>query len=520
MSAVKGAWIRIQNWCAKNVPDLQLSPGCSRDDLKRLEAALGLKLPKSVNESYLIHNGQNDVASFPYGRMLLSVEGIEREWRRMCELWRVDTAEEEDDLVDGAVKRKNWSANWIPFLSNDSGEYCFLDFDPGTLGSNGQVVDFSHEEGPVRLLGSSFEDFLLGYASALESGKYVYDEGWICAADTTAFEKEEQEQRLTWAPRKKLAAKGKRAAAREAEPDAAENLKKDAVAFLNRFLLATREWRHVFCKAKKAEIDAGKIDKDTGRNLMFDELRSIYRLFCRYSTRFPFGFIEDAPFTDPECSKIMSVTEAGNTTTVVVQPPTLTNEKLQYAIVRTRNGFKVAARDTVEDTRNPEAIAFLRRFIGAMGDAVAEGNRMGDLAKQRNVSWDDYFKFVKDKAQALHDAWCPASEKQHKSESMSLYLGGDPRRYQILNVAEKGKKITIVFKLPRDVFVGEPQKLISLEEWLDQDPARVDDLYSAGGLFRDVMQATLVRSEDGLRIADVIKKYIEYENRFVPYIHI
>jgi len=29
-----------------------------------------------------------------------------------------------------------------------------------------------------------------------------------------------------------------------------------------------------------------------------------------------------------------------------------------------------------------------------------------------------------------------------------------------------------------------------------------------------------VRSEDGLRIADVIKKYIEYENRFVPYIHI
>ena len=167
---------------------------------------------------------------------LLSHEEVRREWDRVCSLYGAASQEEDEDAPeDGAVKRLDWHLRWIPFASNDSGEYFFLDLAPGTLGINGQVVEFGHEEGPLRILGTSLESFLVKYADALEAGTYVASDEDICAADRLAYRDAEQQQRLAWTPRKPTARKK----TRKMEPAKSE----EAVAFFAGFCCAMRQWQ-------------------------------------------------------------------------------------------------------------------------------------------------------------------------------------------------------------------------------------------------------------------------------------
>jgi cell wall assembly regulator SMI1/predicted DNA-binding WGR domain protein len=518
---VKDAWARIQAWCAKNAPDVKLSPGCSANELDSLEASLGVNLPEDFRESYLIHHGDNGTCCFYYSMFLLSLEGVAREWQRMCDLFRVNAVDEEEEEVpvDGAVKRLDWNAKWIPFSSNDSGEYIFLDMDPGTLGTLGQVVDFSHEEGPVRLMGKSFEAFLVDYADGLEAGIFTFDssDGWIRALNEREFQ---AMGRLTWKQRKTAAAGKTRSTKKGDKRTVDRQFDTEAVAFLNRFLLELRQWKTGFWVAKRKEIDQGKIDNDAGRQMIFDELRSIYRKHCRYSKTFPFGEITDAPFTVPEGSTILSVTEQGDETTVVFQVPKVTHEKLRYAIIQSTDGLKVASREIVEDTQNVEVISFMMHFLDAMRELVVGEAHMHELAKGGKLDWDEMFKQSKVKIDAFHAKFCPPSDKPRPHQGVSLFHGAELNQYKFLSIAEKGKKIVVVYHEEpqgRAFDKATQQWTLTKEEWLNQDPARIDDLYTAGGFMRTVFQCTLMRTDEGLKVSDKIKMYMEVENRFVNY---
>jgi hypothetical protein len=230
---------------------------------------------------------------------------------------------------------------------------------------------------------------------------------------------------------------------------------------------------------------------------------------------FPFGFIDDPPFTEPDGSKIVSTAEQGGATKVILLRPEVTHERIQYSIKRTAGAFKLISRDIVEDTTNPEAVAFLKQFIGALRGLVLDLVKAQELDPKTRAPWEKANRRMK----LIYDEFCDYDKK------LGISVGGygnppgnDPDRCKILSITEKGKKIVIVVQQPRPTLDNKTGEwLPTLEDWLCQDSSRIHDLYSAGGLTRKVMQYTLLQTNKGLRVSEKIKMYMEGENRFVNY---
>jgi hypothetical protein len=62
---------------------------------------------------------------------------------------------------------------WLEFTGNGAGDGWCLDLAPGSSGSYGQVLDWSHEVGVCKVLFPSFEALLSTYAVQLEAGLYM-----------------------------------------------------------------------------------------------------------------------------------------------------------------------------------------------------------------------------------------------------------------------------------------------------------------------------------------------------------
>jgi cell wall assembly regulator SMI1 len=171
-------WERIKVWFERNVPseEFSLADGATEAELSSAEAKLGLKLPSDVRESYLLHNGSNDCAVF-VNHVLLPLEQIMNTWRMWNDLLRQGSFRGGDkprELV-GPIRPVWWNRRWIPFSQDGSGDSYCIDLDPLQQGHLGQVIDHSHEVGPVRVLAPSFSEFLSMFAADLETGKYRYD---------------------------------------------------------------------------------------------------------------------------------------------------------------------------------------------------------------------------------------------------------------------------------------------------------------------------------------------------------
>jgi cell wall assembly regulator SMI1 len=175
MDTVRQAWSRIRKWYRKNAFDIPFGEKATRSEIRALESEIHLALPDDLKESYLLYNGSCERGIFPYGYHLLSLTGIMAEWKIWQELVQSGTFNEMSGSPVGPIKSIWWNVKWIPFTAN-SGNHDCVDMDPAESGSVGQVIEFSHEAGPQKVAASSFQQWLIGFATELENGLYRYDE--------------------------------------------------------------------------------------------------------------------------------------------------------------------------------------------------------------------------------------------------------------------------------------------------------------------------------------------------------
>lgn len=171
-------WERLAVWYEKNTPDkLRLAPPASEEQIRAFEKTIGAPLPDDVRAAYLAHNGTESHFLIHYGD-ILSIQEMTRRWRMYSDWqkkggfgsgrdWPVDE-------IVGPIKPLWWTPRRIP-LSDNNGDHILLDLDPPENGDYGQIIDFSHEVGPMRLLATSFGGWLKGIADELEQGNFVYD---------------------------------------------------------------------------------------------------------------------------------------------------------------------------------------------------------------------------------------------------------------------------------------------------------------------------------------------------------
>ncbi|TCW78638.1 molybdenum cofactor biosynthesis protein MoaA [Burkholderia sp. SRS-46] len=146
--AVAASWSRLDAWrrtLPADAPEPFRGPA-SDDDLRALEAGLGVALPEVWRESLRLHDGQEAGRTEPFaGETLLSARQILAQWS----IWRElvasgDLADCEGEPEPGI--RGDWyNLKWIPLTHNGSGDHLCVDLDPDDGGRVGQVIRVWHD---------------------------------------------------------------------------------------------------------------------------------------------------------------------------------------------------------------------------------------------------------------------------------------------------------------------------------------------------------------------------------------
>ena len=178
-------WQWLENWLVKNAPEVinDLNDGCSLEQLLEVENEIGIELPQSFKEFYLIHNGQKDEDYFGlfYGVSLLPLNKIVEEmsvWNGIIDEFGEAEMKEsfdkyETSFMPNKLKAKYASKKWLPFAIICDNCYLGLDFEPEIDGTVGQVINFGREEEQKAVLADSFEEFIDWYMQELERGNYL-----------------------------------------------------------------------------------------------------------------------------------------------------------------------------------------------------------------------------------------------------------------------------------------------------------------------------------------------------------
>jgi cell wall assembly regulator SMI1 len=169
MSPIADAWRRIDSWFSSHSPEGPgvLKGGAAEEQIRQLERTIKLSLPEDLKESCRLHNGSDRGRGlFSDGSYLLSLDEIAKAWQRCCDVYGED--EESDEPSSGPIKDLIWNKKWIPITDSGAGDHYCVDLDPGEGGIVGQIIDRSHEEGPVGVVGPSLAAWLSAFADALE----------------------------------------------------------------------------------------------------------------------------------------------------------------------------------------------------------------------------------------------------------------------------------------------------------------------------------------------------------------
>jgi len=165
---VVDAWKRIKETVLELDPDESrtLPEGVANGELERAEQEIGVTFPAEFKQSYMLHDGSNEICVCP-NASLMPLKVIVEMWRTMCEIG--EEFEDERTNPEGPIRNVHWHPKWIPIADNGGGDHVCLDFAPKKGGTIGQVIDWGHELGPERVLASSFAEYLVELPAVLRT---------------------------------------------------------------------------------------------------------------------------------------------------------------------------------------------------------------------------------------------------------------------------------------------------------------------------------------------------------------
>ncbi|MFD3704685.1 SMI1/KNR4 family protein [Nocardia sp. NPDC058658] len=179
------------NWLRINVPRAyeNLAPPATRDNIDKLEQALGQRIPDDVKAVLMMHNGQRltDVATHDEDGAVpciptlsfLSTGLIEECWSSWADMCEDDDIEDLHDGceampgAEGRVRPLYASPGWIPLWSDPvRSDYIGLDLDPDSAGIRGQIINFGRNEGRHFVCADNFTELLQILLDEVRSGRW------------------------------------------------------------------------------------------------------------------------------------------------------------------------------------------------------------------------------------------------------------------------------------------------------------------------------------------------------------
>lgn len=229
--AVADSWVYIDKWLEERHEDDDrfeaLAESCSdpdtKNDIAEAQLDLGVELPRPVIRSLLIHDGQemapisNRMVGLIFGYPLLSLDEIvqtTKVLRRVASreakidksgpdhvlgqtkkplqgdsnLMTEDSADQQVDKLaskfiqdfpkqasvpKGAIKPVYMNANWIPLVSDHSGNQIGVDLDPDTEGVSGQVILYGRDYDTKYVIAENWGQFLSIFVNDLKANNWT-----------------------------------------------------------------------------------------------------------------------------------------------------------------------------------------------------------------------------------------------------------------------------------------------------------------------------------------------------------
>jgi cell wall assembly regulator SMI1 len=170
---VAARWETIRGWIAERHPDAVdgFNPPATPAAIAEAEAALGHALPEDYKRFLLIHDGQDEFASFVgLGRLLSIAEVVE------TEIYGEPVPVDPSGVGEG-VRALDYCPAWIPITESARGrDYLCIDLDPAPGGTRGQIIEYIVDFNDRPLVAPSFADLLSLYFEGIQTGEIDLDE--------------------------------------------------------------------------------------------------------------------------------------------------------------------------------------------------------------------------------------------------------------------------------------------------------------------------------------------------------
>lgn len=188
---------KIADYICKNFEDLDMEDpveegylddykeilGATEEEISAFEEKFGISLPEDVKELYRYKNGSKFLALFPcvidkrdMAFNLMSLEQVEKSkgYFQNKDALLTDfpdyfTKEDIERMKDERIKPYLFNKKWIPFAEYCDSCFLMLDFDPGKVGKEGQIICYIHDPDEVIYAAESLTELVENIMEEIES---------------------------------------------------------------------------------------------------------------------------------------------------------------------------------------------------------------------------------------------------------------------------------------------------------------------------------------------------------------
>lgn len=161
------AWNLYKKELFGKMPSLRetIRRGASEADVRAAEQAIGMPLPAELREMYLGNDGDDHeaICGVILGFHFLSLAELAAEWESWAELAENEELNRPELFTStpaGRIRRRYADKKWIPFCTDDGGNFIGIDMDPDTQGRAGQIINFGRDEHNKHVLETDLNAFL------------------------------------------------------------------------------------------------------------------------------------------------------------------------------------------------------------------------------------------------------------------------------------------------------------------------------------------------------------------------
>ena len=165
------------------IDDYEEICGATDEDIKNFEEKFGISLPEDVKELYRYKNGSKFFALFPciigerdMAFNLMSLEQVEKSkgYFQNKDALLTDfpdyfTNEDIERMKDERIKPYLFNKKWFPFAEYCDSCFLMLDFDPGKVGKEGQIICYIHDPDEVIYAAESLTELVENIMEEIES---------------------------------------------------------------------------------------------------------------------------------------------------------------------------------------------------------------------------------------------------------------------------------------------------------------------------------------------------------------